>query len=254
MKNLNTKLLILLAGFSLMGVGCGKNQLQANSTNVVSDGTILPGGEIPGAPDSTTTSSGSYTNTATFVPVSLAEFNSYVASHPLNNPSNFKITVELQKTASSRYGGTVKLSYTDTGYQYAGTFTAGTGTNVSMSGLKDNGTEESQFNYWYASGGKAVFSGMFQDSQGAIVVVVDSMINQGDAQGGSVVSGSVYYKNFAQSYATQSPYRKCWFIYNGPYNCRDSAIINKSSLIPSDGGYRKLGTFTGLSKSQAFAQ
>ncbi len=253
MKNLNTKLMILLAGFSIMGVGCGKNQLQANSS-VVSDGTILPGGTIPGAPDSTDTSSGSYTNTATFVPVSLSEFNSYVVSHPLNNPTNFKITVNLQKTSSSRYGGTIQLSYVDNGYQYNGTFTSGTGTNISISGLKDNGTEESQFNYWYASSGQAVFSGMFQDSQGSIVVVVDSMLNQGDAQGSSSVSGSVYYKNFAQSYATQSPYRKCWFIYTGPYNCRDSAIINKSSLVPSDGGYRKLGTFSGLSKSQAFTQ
>lgn len=252
MKNLNTKLMILLAGFSLMGVGCGKNQLQANSTSGIIDGTLLPGAVIPGAPDSTGSTSGS--NTATFTPVSLSEFNSYVASHPLNNPSNFKITVNLQKTSTSRYGGTVKLSYTDTGYTYNGTFSAGTGANVSISGLKDNGTEESQFNYWYASGGKAVFSGVFQDAQGSIVLVVDNTVNQGDAQGASVVSGTVYYKNFAQSYATQSPYRKCWFIYTGPYNCRDTAIVNKTSLVPTENGYRKLGTFTGLSKTQAFVQ
>lgn len=254
MKNLNTTLMILLAGFSLMGVGCGKNQLQANSS-AVSDGTLLPGAVVPGAPTTIDSSStGVYTNSATFVPVSLAEFNSYVASHPLNNPTNFKITVNLQKSATSRYSGTVQLSYLDNGYQYNGTFTAGSGTNIAISHLKDNNTEEDQFNYWYASNGQAVFSGFFQDPQGSIVVVVDKTMNQGDAQGSAGVSGSVYYKNFAQSYATQSPYRKCWFIYNGPYNCRDTAIINKSSLTPTDGGYRKLGTFTGLGKTQAFLQ
>lgn len=254
MKSINTKLMILLAGFSLMGVGCSNNGLSAANSSVAD--TSLTG-VTPSAPDSgssTDSSSTSYTNVATFVPVSLSEFNSYVGTHPLNAPTNFKVTVSLQSTGSNgdRYGGTVQISYIDTGYQYTGTFTAGTGQNVSLDGLKDNGTYEADFNRWFSSGGSNKFSGFFQDSYGSIVLVIDSVVNQGDAQGGSVVSGSIYYKNFAQSYATQSPYRKCWFIYTGPYACRDSGVINKSSVYPTDGGYRKLGTFSGLNVSQAF--
>lgn len=245
MKNLNKTLLILLAGFSLMGVGCSKN-----------DSSVASSGTSPDAPTTSTTgsTSTSSTNSTTFVPVSLSEFNSYVATHPLNNPSNFKITVSLQATGtnSDRYGGTVQLSYTDTGYQYTGTFTAGTGQNISLSGLKDNDTYEADFNRWFTLNGKTVFTGFFQDNYGSIVLVIDNVVNQGDAQGGSVVSGSVYYKNFAQSYTQQSPYRKCWFIYTGPWNCRDTAIVNKTAVNPTDGGYRKLGTFTSLNKSQAF--
>lgn len=254
MKNLNTKLMILLAGISLMGVGCSKNQLQASDSTAVVDGNTATG-VTPLAPDSTDSSSSAsgYTNSAAFTPVSLQEFNSYVATHPLNAPTNFKVTMNLQNNGGNRYGGTVQISYTDTGYTYNGTFTAGTGNNVSIKTLKDNDTPEAQFNYWYQSSAGPVFSGFFQDSYGSIVVIVDKFVSTsgGDAQSGAqVISGSIYYKNFAQSYATQSPYRKCWFIYDGPYNCRSSAIINKTSLVPD--GYRKLGTFSYMSKSAVF--
>ncbi|UXR63291.1 hypothetical protein EZJ49_09400 [Bdellovibrio bacteriovorus] len=255
MKTFNSKLIFLLAAFSLMGVGCGKsNQFQTGSNNTnqpIYDGGI--GGEAPAAPDGGGTSSGSTSggNVVDFVPVSFAEMNSYVGIRPLNNPSNYKLTIDLENVGSNRYGGTVKLSYVDTGYSYTGTFDSGLGTNVKMSGLQDNNMLEAEYNRWFTYNGKTVFNGFFQDQYGAIVVVIDKVVNQGDGQGSSTVSGSVYYKNFGQSYVQQSPYRKCWYIRSGPYNCRASAVMNKTSPYPAD-GYRKLGTFSGLVVSEAF--
>lgn len=256
MKTFNSKLIFLLAAFSLMGVGCGKsNQFQTGSntnTNTVVDSGV--DGSIPGSPDGSGSSSSSSTsgsNVVDFVPTSFTEFSNYVASHPLNNPTNYKLTVDLQKLESGRYAGSVKISYVDTGYQYQGVFESGSGTNQKLSGLQDNNMLEYNYNYWFKYGSKTVFSAYFQDAQGAIVLIVDNVVNQGDAQGGGYVSGSVYYKNFAQSYAQQSPYRKCWYIRSGPYNCRASAVIDKNSLYPAD-GFKKLGTFSGLAKSAAF--
>ncbi|MFS4461175.1 hypothetical protein [Bdellovibrio sp. HCB2-146] len=250
MKTLNSKLMILLAAFSLIGVGCGSS----NSFETLSDsgtGTVPDGGIIVAPDNGGNTGSGTYTNQAAFTPVSFTEFSNYVAVHALNNPSNYKVTVNLTQIEEKRYAGTVKISYTDAGQNYEATFSAGSGRNVKYYDLKDSGTLEANFNYWYVSGGKSVFSGYFQDAYGSIILIVDNAVNQGDGQGGGYVTGSIYYKNFAQSYATQSPYRKCWFIYNGPYDCRAGAVSNKSSLVPGD-GYRKLGTFTGLSLSAAF--
>lgn len=254
MKTFNSKLIFLLAAFSLMGVGCGKSsqfQPGSNTTTVVGGGVS---GTVPGSPDGTGSSSSGSTsggNVVDFVPVSFSEFNSYVATHPLNNPSNYKLTVDLQDAGGGRFGGSVKISYVDTGYQYEGRFEAGMGKNQDLYDLQDAGVYEAEYNRWFSYGGKTVFSGFFQDTYGAIVLIVDNVVNQGDGQGAGYVTGSVYYKNFAQSYAQQSPYRDCWFIRSGPYNCRAGAVINKSGLYPAD-GYRKLGTFSGLVKSAAF--
>ena len=250
MKTLNTKMMVLLAAFSLIGVGCGDSnsfQTLSNGVNPGGGGDLIVSPETGGGGGT-----GNYTNQATFTPVSFTEFNSYVAVHSLNNPSNYKVTVNLTAVESGRYAGDVKISYTDAGYNYEATFSAGSGKNAKYSNLHDNNTLESEFNRWFTYGGKTVFSGYFQDKYGSIVLVVDNAVNQGDGQGGGYVTGSIYYKNFAQSYAQQSSLRKCWFIYDGPYDCRSGAVSNKTSLYPTDNGYRKLGTFTGLSQAAAF--
>lgn len=252
MTTFNSKLIFLMVAFSLMGVGCGKSSsFETNSANGANQANN--NGAIPVSPDGVGTSgtgvvSGS--NTVDFVPVSIAEFNSYVAMHALNSPNNFKLTVDLQDAGNGRYAGAVKISYVDTGYQYEGKFEAGSGTNQDLYKLQDAGMMEAEYNRWFILNNQYYFSAYFQDAYGAIVLVFDNYINQGDAQGTGFVSGSVYYKNFAQSYVQQSPYRKCWYIYSGPYNCRASAVMDKSTPYPGD-GYRKLGTFSGLSKAAA---
>lgn len=251
MKTLNFKLILLLAAVTLMGVGCGKNNdFQGTNVNqpLPTDGGV---GTVPNSPDGLSGNTSTEPNTVSFVPVSIPEFNSYVAMHPLNSPTDFKLTVDLQNAGNGRYAGSVRISYLDTGYKYEGKFEAGSGTNQDIYKLKDAGLMEAEFNRWFIINNKYYFSAFFQDAYGAVVLVIDNFVNQGDAQGGGVMSGSVYYKNFAQSYAQQSPYRKCWYIYDGPFNCRASAVINKNTPYPGD-GYRKLGTFNGLSKAAVF--
>jgi hypothetical protein len=255
-NKINAPMMILVAAIALAGVGCGNNKMAvAESTAVVNTSDGSGTGTIPTSPDGSTGTDGStasYSNEATFTPVSINELNNYVGTRPVNNPTNFKLKIQLAQVGSTgKYAGTVSLSYTDTGITYTGSFSAGSGKNSSYSGLKDNNTYEADYNRWFTSGGKTVFSGFFQDQWGGVVLVVDNVVSQGDAQGGTIVTGSLYYKNFAQSYATQSPYRKCWFIYDGPYNCRSGSVINKSAVIPND-GYIKLGTFSGVSKAAAF--
>lgn len=258
MKSMNSKLMILLTGFALMGVGCANNgQFQSLTNSSSGNGPIGGDSSVPAPPTTGTGGPGTGSGTnkgyeADFTPVSFEEFNNYVGpAHPLNNPSNFKLSVQVSNVGNNRYGGKVNISYTDAGQFWPGEFVAGTGLNPNIKNLNDNGLYEAEYNYWYVTGGKTVFSGFFQDKMGSIIVVIDNAVNVGDAQGSSYATGTVYYKNFPAGYAPpQFQNRKCWFL-TGYYTCRDESIINKTSLVPAS-GYRKLGTFSGLVISEAF--
>ncbi len=248
----------------LVGLGCSSKKsdplnvaappaavaVDPNTGGVADPNAGGPAGSGTGSTGSLAPSAG---DVVTFVPTSFSLFNSYVGTHPLNNPKDFKLAVNLNNAGGFHYYGNIKISYVDNGQTFQGSFDVGSGVNSTYSHGLDNGILESQYNYWYNSNGKVVFSGFFQDSYGSIVLVIDSTVDQGDGQGGSYVGGSVYFKNFAQSMALQSSDRKCWFIYVGPYNCRSTDVINKSGLYPTEAeGYRKLGTFSGMSKKKAF--
>ncbi|MES3037704.1 MAG: hypothetical protein V4736_07330 [Bdellovibrionota bacterium] len=199
-------------------------------------------------------------STAVFTPVSLTMMNSWVGLHPLNDPKNYRIRVQLQKTykynssgaviAGPFYAGFVSLGYTDNGVWYDSYMDAGTGTNVTCSNCKDNGELEAKYNYFYrGSNGTIVFSGFFQDAYGAVVLTLEPETAGGaDAEGGSSWKGRLFWRNFAQSVNPQSPYRKCWFIYDGPYRCDSSTVSTKASINPI-ANYQFLGSFTGLKKS-----
>ena len=156
-----TKLLTIALALSVISAGCSKS----NSTN--SQLVTTPGipGVVPGAVivDPTAPTNGSATfyggSTSTFNPVSLQTMNKYVATHPLNNPTNFRINVNLATVGSGRYGGTVSISYLDNGIQYNGEFKAGMGRNQSMKGMYDNNTLESEYNYWFNFENKLIFTG-----------------------------------------------------------------------------------------------
>lgn len=251
------QLLLLTVLASMVGVGCSNKTNTATppvDATVTTNPTVDPGTPGGGGTDGGLSDGGG--DTVDFTPVSFSIFNAYVGTHPINSPKNIKISVNLSEVDTTlKFAGSVKISYEDNGQTFTGTFESGADKNQNISGLKDNDVYESIYNFWYRNpaDGKTVFSGMFQDALGSIVLVIDKSVDQGDGQGTGYVSGSVYFKNFAQSQATQSPYRKCWFIYTGPYDCRSSEVINKSSLtLGTQEGYRKLGTFTGLSKANAF--
>ena len=243
MKTSNLLLFVLLAA---LAQGCSKKENNSSSDSAPAAATTF--GSTPFIADTTT-------GTVPFTPVSKAMMENYVASHPLNNPTNYRVKIAMTNAGDHRYAGQIQLSYEDNGVTHTGVFDAPTGVNESFPSLgtnRDVGKYKSHYNYWYKLGGRTVFSGMFQDSYGAVILIIDSAINLGDAQGMSgTISGSLWFKNFSYSYAPQSPERNCWFVYNGPYDCRSTTIINKSSLEPSD-GYRKLGSFSGAVTSDIF--
>lgn len=195
-----------------------------------------------------------------FKPDSLTVLNTYVATHPLNNPQNIAINVALSDIGSGQFAGTVQLGYNDNGSWYAGRFESGTGTNqVSLHNL-DTGKSEAAFNKWFVFNGKTVFHGFFQDRYGAVMLVIDKSLDLGDGSPATFVGGSIWFKNFANTYATQYG-EKCWFVRVGPFDCRTfvsgdwtSGLISTTSALYPSNGYQRLGTFDGLDRARAFNQ
>jgi len=260
-----TAYIALLMAFMVLSAGCSsKKSSEEVAAPVVPTGTgpVTPGGG--GTGNGSCDNSTSTGNTVCFTWTSYAEFGRYVATHPINDPQNLKLNVQLSDVGSNRYGGTVRISYTDNGQSFEGVFRSDSGVNSNISGSNGfNGVMKSAYNHWFNYQGKTVFSGFFQDEYGAIVLVVDNYLNTGDASGGGFLSGSVWYMNFAQGLAPyNSTGRHCWFLTNGPYECRSEVVVNKTSLYPTDvmyygsdgtpAVYTKLGTFSGLSRTAAF--
>lgn len=270
MKTTKLITLMLVLGLGLMGVGCSKTNSQAD-TATAPQPVVAPVVVDPVVPGVNTTGGISYSTgaTATFNPVSLQTMTNYVATHPLNNPTNIKINVNLTQVESARYGGTITISYTDNGITYAGTFNAGLSRNQSFSGMYDNNSLESGYNYWFKFNNQLDFSGFFEDQYGAIVITLKPETTSGggsDAEPlATTYKGSIYYKNFmvqsnpyvggntTGTMAQHSAYRACWYTYMGPYDCRSSVVQTKSGLEPGAGaGYTLLGSFTGLNTKAAF--
>jgi len=248
-------LLTTLVAMSLFGVGCAKKSstIQPDPAAVIS-GTPTPGTDSRAPDPGLKYTSGS---TATFVPDSIGVLTQYAATHPLNAPTKFQVNVNLSDIGSGRYGGVVQISYYDNGNYYNGYFDAGSGTVQASYHNIDTGKVTAEFNQWFASGGKQVFHGFFQDQYGAIVLVVDDSLASGDGGLPTEVNGSIWFKNFAATYASQSS-EKCWFIQIGPYDCRtfigsNGGVNTTSALNPSTAdGYVRLGKFTGLNVKSAF--
>ena len=262
---LKTNALVLLTASVLFAVGCSNS----NSSDTVTNTLPVINGQVPapiivdpsapttpGTTPTTPTFNGG--STATFVPTSLAQMNKYVATHPLNNPTDFKINVNLATVGSGRYGGSVTISYLDNGMRYNGEFKSGMGTNQSFKGMYDNGKLESEFNYWFNYNGKLVFTAYFEDQYGAITITLEpTTVSSGGNDAEPVLSGpykgTVYFKNFSVTTAQHSPYRSCWHTYMGPYDCRSNIISTKCGLYPgAEAGYQILGTFQNLDVKAAF--
>lgn len=253
------KQVVIILASVMMAFGCAKSTSESTTPNVNNNGgTIVPPVIVDPPTSGGTDPVFSTGSTVAFVPVSTAVMNEYVATHPLNNPSNFKINVNLAQIQSGKYGGSVSLAYNDNGQQYNGEFKAGVGVNQSFKGMYDNGKLESEYNYWFKKDGKLVFSGFFEDQYGAITVTLVPTGASGGGNDGEPVlnqtyKGYVYFKNFTVTTAPHSPYRSCWFTYMGPYDCRSNVIQTKCDLFPgAEAGYKLLGTFEGINVKSAF--
>lgn len=276
--------LSFLAALVVLSVGCAKK----------SDGGGGSSDPVPTTPSTTgnTGTGGSDTDAArgsgfaagatTALTVdSAAALTSYVGTHPVNSPKDTRISVKLLDDGSNRYSGDVYISYYDNGQYYTGHFTAQDVQNPS-SGTNYPNWKQTAYNNWFSYSGGTRFHGFFQDSYGAVMLVVDSALNQNDGAGAAEVSGSIWFKNYPNSQAMPNNNNiPCWFISMGPYDCRtllvpgdgEYGIINQTSaLYPTQSkfyttkstnpyipeeparGWRRLGTFSGLNRAKAFTQ
>ena len=267
MKRFN---LIILAILAALGMGCAedKNSGGSNGNPVV---VLDPADFTPYIPetdwDEGATANLNFTN---------ADF--YAGWTP-NSLQNARINLNLQKFApasgsdQSSYGGTVSISFEDNGYYYEDNFSSLVNENHWYgAGTVSSNKENNRYNIWFTKNGDDVWHGFFQDSYGAIIIVIDETDDEGDGQGPSVVSGSVYVMNFPNKYNSivfgASP-TSCWFVKAGPYDCRtwksgngvDTTkdiypYLENSSAgsfsAPKSEGYRKVGEFRGMSFQDAF--
>ena len=235
--------LIMALAASLMTLGCasesGKKK-KATTPPVVDipDGPFVPDGSGPGSGPGDQWQFG---GTAALDVPDLSVFQTYT-NRVMNDPQDVRININLKQYGNG-YGGTVTIAYTDNGISYQGYFTSGTT------------KKEVKYNIWFTKNNKGVWHGFFEDFLGAIVVVIDDVIDLGDGNGpDDKVGGSVWFKNFGLTYAPHPPTR-CWFVSIGPYDCRawkSGDGVNTTKAINPDSGYVKLGEFEDLSLEDAF--
>lgn len=236
-------ILVALTGLVVLA-GCAKEKKKAPDSEPappiveVPQGPYVPPGEGPGQGPGENWEFG---GTATLDIVSNSRMSDYTG-RPMNNPTDIRVNVNLEKYGNG-YGGHVTISYVDNGYQEQGSFTSG------------SSNEEVKYNIWLHKGGEYAYHGFFEDFLGGVILVIDEFTDLGDGSGPEdSVGGSVWFKNFGMTYAPHPPTR-CWFVSLGPYDCRawkTSRGVETTRAIEPDGGYVKLGTFSGLSLKEAF--
>ena len=252
-------ILLLLGIISVLMMGCAEKKSSNGGVADTQDSdlTMIDPGEDPYIPNGSGPGQGPGSNweygaTTTFKLYSLDRLMEYTMQ-ARNNPQNIRINVNLTNKGDNRYGGTVSISYTDGGEYYEGFFTSG------------DSAGDNKYNIWFEKDGKNVYHGFFEDYYGAVVVVIDEMISNGDGQAPNQASGRVYFKNFDLAYAPNplygylpgfgSPRTYCWFISIGPYDCRawkSGYGVDTKKAINPDSDYKLLGTFDGLNVEDAF--
>lgn len=200
----------------------------------------------------------------------------YAITHPINAPTDVKISVKLFDAGSNQYAGRVMISYFDNNQYFTGRFITENRTVSSGTSHGHDGKNHAAYNKFFQWGPQQVFHGFYKDQYGAIMIIIDQELNSGDGGGASEVGGSIWFKNYA---ITNAPYSglPCWFVELGPYDCRtflknNEDLVTTSALYPSQSmfftswntnpyipqeparGWRRLGTFNGLNKAKAFSQ
>lgn len=237
------KRLTLLLATLVVIAGCGhKDEVNLNPP---------PPGAVPVTPGVNPSASAPNEVELNIVDAStLSEF----AKWPLNNPTNAKVKISLPYKNGNTYGGSLSVSFQDSGYYVSSPFTTG------------STAEDTQFNYWMTMSGKSVFRAFFEDQgrpfkkiSGGLVLVIDETNDLGDGATDPLASGSVWFLNFEDSSASQTD-KRCWFVVKGPYDCRAFLAGMGAHIYPEmrtlttgyQPGYKKLGTFTNLNLLKAF--
>lgn len=247
--------MMMMATLAVMVVGCGSSKVSSGGSSVLPP-PVDPGQNGNGGTGSTTwpwTVSGAV---ASLVPVSYEMLNTYVAMRPLNNPSDVRVNINMKKVSgTSFYAGKVQIGYNDNGQFYYGSFSAGEGVNQTCSNCQNNGIYEAAPNFWTTIKGVKTFMAYVQDQWGSLIIVMEPETAGADGEADGLLKGRIYFRNFGESLHPQSSYRKCWYIYSGPYACYAHNMSQKlDSHDFSDGTYRLLGSFSGVRRDQALGQ
>lgn len=215
--------------------------------------------------------------------------DAYVGGWTTNNPTEVKLIVNLTKQAEYTksnggvdygFGGYVSIQFKDGSSTYKDSFSSLWLGESNCGWLGDcnksgGNAENHKYNLlsvdYPETVGSLGFHGFFEDVRaqrlmaplygqtifgGALILVIDSMNDAGDGQGPTSANGSVWFKNYTARYPQGPlPLTNCWFISDGPYDCRswpsNGGVNTKLSIYPTN-GYTKLGTFTGLDIQAAF--
>lgn len=238
----NYKLILVLVMTAAFAVSCAQNKKQSPSAPApITPPPFVQNGGSPG-------SHWEWGASATFSFVDPYTAMEY-AGRPLNNPTDVKLNVRLEKRGQG-YGGYIAVGYTDNGTYREGAFVNGDLMHFPATSLE----KAASLNVWSSFPEGNGFHGIFQDYMGGMILVVDEFFSEGDGQPPSTGSGSLYFKNFGLSNAPQSP-THCFFVSLGPYDCRSwptkYEMNTFQSLYPTN-GYKKLGTFQNLDLTKAF--
>jgi hypothetical protein len=259
MMKLYIAVFVALAG--LANVGCAKKmEGGTNPYGYQPNGPYIPPGNGPGQlpgpqlPDQTF----QYGGTATLT-VSSATMSRYLGWTP-NVLTDVKMNVNVQQYTDkeggktfSGWGGTVTVAFKNDGVYYEDNFSS----LVNPYGTVTTNGKNNRYNNWQTGGPAGqYFHGFFQDNFGAVIVVIDEVIDLGDGQGPQSVSGSVWVKNHPLAYAPLSP-TSCWNVSLGPYDCRTwksgQGVDPTAAIYPlTSDGYFKLGDFDDLDVSESF--
>jgi hypothetical protein len=223
--------------------------------------TVTPSGTTPTIQSGTGVAqfAGQAGYAVAFQPDSAQALSNYVGSgYTLNAPANFALHVNLSNDGSGYYSGSLNITYQDNGVWRTSSQSTGTGSVQYSLNNWYNGLAMEAFNQWFTYGNTTVFHGFFQDSIGAVILVLDKTdAGTGDGLTSGTYSGSVWYKTFYNPAGASQSSSACWFITAGPFDCQTFLVNGKvqttSAVYPSD-GYQRLGTFTGLNVKAAFNQ
>lgn len=252
----------------MLNIGCAQENKAGTETIVPPTATdcartsCTGGGTLPDAPGGSNSGSdgnGGYYSGSTAPMTNVQNLSTLFFNSYPNNPKNIQVNIDMNRTLDS-----VIISYTDNGKVVE----AGLGTRF------PNGTrEDKQFNGWVTEGSSKVYKGFFQDKYGAVVVVIDKVLNAGDGSASASVGGSIYFQNFGDNPAYDSKCQSgdprygtcfakqlmCWEISYGPYDCRSFLVSDKVVMTSAHDplgtrgpsrtkSYLKLGDFNGLSR------
>lgn len=274
MKTKRLMTLIAIAAVAILGTACSKKSGNSN-VGYTGYGTNT-GTYIPPA-NGTTTIPGTNQlgidwtvgGTGTISGLTYNSFYDYLGYQPglIGNgtslPTDMRINLNLRPYHSNSkykgYGGVVTIGFTDgNGAVHEDRFSS----LVNPIGVIHTNEENNKYNAFNAS--NTQWQGFFQDPFGAVIIIIDQVIDQGDGAGG-LYSGEIWVKNMPGAISAYSPTgtyplapTSCWFISLGPGDCRSwktktGIDIGRAQNEDPTDNYRKVARFSGLS-SAAFGQ